>query len=78
MTGRREKFEKLDRTVKGEVKFGNGSLVKIEGKGSIKIVCKNGEARVLQAGSILYTYATKQHHKPGSTVRRRKSSGDEW
>lgn len=48
MTGHQEKFEKLDRTVKGEVKFGDGSLVQIEGKGSIKIVCKNGETRVLQ------------------------------
>lgn len=47
MTGRREKFEKLDRTVKGEVKFGDGSLVKIEGKGSIRIACKNGKTRVL-------------------------------
>lgn len=35
MTGRREKFENLDRSIKGEVKFGDGSLVKIEGKGSI-------------------------------------------
>ncbi|KAL8108091.1 hypothetical protein AgCh_024510 [Apium graveolens] len=34
--------------MKGDVKFGDGSLVKIEGKGSIKIVCKNGEIRVLQ------------------------------
>ncbi|XP_074360724.1 uncharacterized protein LOC141700968 [Apium graveolens] len=33
MTGHREKFEKLDKTVKGEVKFGDDSLVKIEGKG---------------------------------------------
>lgn len=43
MTGRRDKFKKLDKTVKGEVKFGDGSLVKIEGKGSIRIVCKNGD-----------------------------------
>ncbi|KAL8149346.1 hypothetical protein AgCh_006384 [Apium graveolens] len=47
MTGRREKFEKLDKTVKGEVKFGDGSLVKIEGKGTIRIMCKNGEMRLL-------------------------------
>ncbi|XP_074364457.1 uncharacterized protein LOC141705355 [Apium graveolens] len=40
MIGRRDKFEKLDRTVKGEVKFGDGSLVKIEGKGSIRIFVK--------------------------------------
>lgn len=48
MTGRRDKFEKLDRTVKGEVKFRGGSLVKIEGKGFIRIACKNGETRVLE------------------------------
>ena len=47
MTDHREKFEKLDKVVKGEVKFGDGSLVKIEGKGSIRIACKNGETRVL-------------------------------
>lgn len=47
MTGHREKFETLDKTVRGEVKFGDGSLVQIEGKGSIRIVCKNGEIRVL-------------------------------
>lgn len=46
MTGRRDKFEKLDRSVKGEVKFGDGSLVKIEGKGSIIIACKKGDTRV--------------------------------
>lgn len=48
MTGRREKFEKLDKAVKWEVKFGDGSLVRIEGKGSIRLACKNGETRVLQ------------------------------
>lgn len=47
MTGCREKFEKLDKTVKGEVKSGDSSLVKIEVKGSIKIKCKNGETRDL-------------------------------
>lgn len=47
MTGHWEKFENLDRTVNGEVKFRDGSSVKIEGKGTIKIVCKNGEIREL-------------------------------
>ncbi|XP_074323095.1 uncharacterized protein LOC141660036 [Apium graveolens] len=47
MTGQREKFEKLDKTVKGEVKFGDGFIVKIEGKGTIRIMCKNGETRLL-------------------------------
>lgn len=40
MTGHREKFEKLDKAVKGEVKFGDGSLVKIEGKGSIRVFAR--------------------------------------
>ena len=48
ITGHREKFESLDRTIKGEVKFGDGSLVKIEGKGSIRTACKNGATRILQ------------------------------
>lgn len=47
MTGRRDKFEKLDMTARGKVKFGDGSLVEIEGKGSIRIACKTGETRVL-------------------------------
>lgn len=47
MTGRRDEFEKLDRTARGEVKFGDESVVKLEGKGSIRIACKNGETRVL-------------------------------
>lgn len=42
-----KKFEKLDRSASGEVRFGDGSLVQIQGKGSIKIVCKNGETRIL-------------------------------
>lgn len=48
MSGCREKFQTLDRTMKGQDKFGDGSLVKIESKGSIRIVCKNGETQVLQ------------------------------
>ncbi|KAL8135875.1 hypothetical protein AgCh_010477 [Apium graveolens] len=35
MTGHREKFEKLYSIEKGEVRLGDGSLVKIEGKGTI-------------------------------------------
>lgn len=45
MMGCQEKFEKLDKIVRGQVKFGDGSLVKIEGKGTINMVCKNGETR---------------------------------
>lgn len=48
MTGVRSKFNELDKTVTGRVKFGDGSAVKIEGKGSIIFKCKNGEQRVIR------------------------------
>ncbi|XP_074362875.1 uncharacterized protein LOC141703180 [Apium graveolens] len=38
MTGCREKIEKLDKTLRGHVKFGDGSRVQIEGKGTINMV----------------------------------------
>lgn len=69
MIGHREKFERLDRTMKCEVKFGDGSLVKIEGKGSIRIACKNGETRILQG--VFYSHTSKQHYKPRTTFRGR-------
>lgn len=47
MTGDKSKFNKLDSSVTGKVKFGDGSAVKIEGKGSIVLQCKNGEERTL-------------------------------
>lgn len=47
MTRCREKFESLDKSKQGQVKFGDGSLVQIEGKGTINMVCKNGEIRKL-------------------------------
>ncbi|XP_074361225.1 uncharacterized protein LOC141701481 [Apium graveolens] len=47
MTGCREKFESLDRSMRGQVKFGDGSLAQIEGKGIINILCKNGENRTI-------------------------------
>ena len=48
MTGQRGKFKELDERVTGKVKFGDGSTVSIEGKGSVAFQCKNGEERVLQ------------------------------
>lgn len=48
MTGGKEKFRELDNTIRGYVKFGDGSRVRIEGKGSIIFQCKNGEKRLLQ------------------------------
>lgn len=47
MTGERSKFKSLDERVSGQVKFGDGSTVKIEGKGSVSFICKNGEVRTL-------------------------------
>lgn len=47
MTGDKEKFVELDEGISGLVKFGDGSTVRIEGKGSIIFRCKNGEERKL-------------------------------
>lgn len=47
MTGQRSKFSSLDEKIQGQVKFGDGSLVKIKGRGSIVLQCKNGEERTL-------------------------------
>lgn len=47
MTGFKEKFTDLDETVTGVVHFGDGSTVKIEGKGTVMMLCKNGEKRCL-------------------------------
>lgn len=52
MTGDKEKFMELNEEVTGSVKFGDGSTVKIEGKGSIIFKCKNGEKRMLK--EVLY------------------------
>ncbi|XP_074351571.1 uncharacterized protein LOC141690694 [Apium graveolens] len=41
MTGHREKFSELNKNVTGNVRFGYGSTVKIEGKGMIVFKCKN-------------------------------------
>lgn len=48
MTGIRSKFKDLDESVTGQVRFGDGSTVNIQGKGSMVFKCKNGENRVLR------------------------------
>lgn len=48
MTGYKSKFTDLDESVTGKVKFGDGSTVNIEGKGSVTFECKNGEQRTLR------------------------------
>jgi transposase InsO family protein len=47
MTGAIEKFAELDRKVTGSVRFGDGSVVGIEGRGSVLFVAHNGEHRLL-------------------------------
>lgn len=46
MTGCRSKFKSLDEGVMGHVRFGDGSTVDINGKGSVGFKCKNGEELV--------------------------------
>lgn len=52
MTGQKSKFRVLDESVGGRVKFGDGSLVDIKGKGSIVLKYKNGEEKTL--GDVYY------------------------
>lgn len=40
-------FSKLDKRVRGKVKFGDDSHIDIEGKGSIVFITRNGEQKVL-------------------------------
>ncbi|KAL8123368.1 hypothetical protein AgCh_011369 [Apium graveolens] len=47
MTGQRGKFKELDERVSGKVKFGDGSMVCIKGKGTVAFQCKNDEERTL-------------------------------
>jgi hypothetical protein len=47
MTGRSDKFTELDRSVKGRVRFGDGSAVEIVGRGSVLLQCHTGEHRIL-------------------------------
>ena len=47
MTGNPDKFADLDSSVKGRVRFGDGSAVEICGQGSVLMQCLTGEHRVL-------------------------------
>jgi hypothetical protein len=47
MTDVREVFAELDTNIHGTVRFGDGSVVEIEGIGTILFVCRNGEHKVL-------------------------------
>ena len=47
MTGSKDSFSELDGDVTGTVKFGDGSRVAIQGRGTIIFRCQNGEHRAL-------------------------------
>jgi len=47
MTGTRSVFAELNSGVTGTVKFGDGSVVDIQGKGTVLFACKSGEHRRL-------------------------------
>nr|GFB53749.1 ribonuclease H-like domain, reverse transcriptase, RNA-dependent DNA polymerase [Tanacetum cinerariifolium] len=47
MTGVREHFKELDEEVSGKVRFGDGSSIKIKGKGSILIECDDEKQRII-------------------------------
>ncbi|KAL8088343.1 hypothetical protein AgCh_038208 [Apium graveolens] len=46
MSGQRTKFNDLNETITGKVKFGDVSTVEIKGKGSVSLKCKNGEEKI--------------------------------
>lgn len=47
MIGCRGVFSDLDKNIAGTVRFGDGSIVNIEGRGTILFACKNGEHHTL-------------------------------
>jgi hypothetical protein len=47
MTGCRATFSELDEKHTGSVRFGDGSRVQIQGRGTVLFRCKNGEHRAL-------------------------------
>ena len=48
MTGARTAFAELDTGVVGTVRFGNGSVIEIRGRGTVVFRCKNGDHRSLE------------------------------
>jgi transposase InsO family protein len=47
MTDHRSVFAEMDTNVTGTVKFGDGSVVEIQGRGTVLFACANGEHRAL-------------------------------
>uniref|UniRef100_A0ACD6A031 Uncharacterized protein n=1 Tax=Avena sativa TaxID=4498 RepID=A0ACD6A031_AVESA len=59
MTGVREMFTSLDESVHGTVRFGDGSIVSIKGRGTVVFVCLTGDHRVL--GDVYYIPSLKSN-----------------
>lgn len=47
MFGSKENFVELDTAIRGKVKFGDGSVIDICGRGAVMFTCNNGEHRIL-------------------------------
>lgn len=61
MTGARTAFAELDTGVVGTVRFGNGSVIEIRGRGTVVFRCKNGDHRYLEG--VLHPKAAQEHSK---------------
>lgn len=48
MSGQREKLNELDESVSGKVKFSDNSVVHINGKGSVTLLCNDSENRTIK------------------------------
>jgi hypothetical protein len=48
MTGARSTFSELDKEIRGTVRFGDGSVVGIEGRGTVLFTCRSGEHQELR------------------------------
>ena len=52
MTGIKSFFHSIDKNKTGNLKFGGGSSIKYEGRGTIIVMCKNGEE--IELTGVLY------------------------
>ncbi|CAA0809125.1 cysteine-rich RLK (RECEPTOR-like protein kinase) 8, partial [Striga hermonthica] len=63
MTGSKEAFSELDDGVTGTVKFGDGSKVEIQGRGTVIFRCQNSEHRALTDDREQRLMAKVQHSR---------------
>ena len=59
MTGNRDAFVKLDEEQKSQVKFGDGKLTNVEGKGSIVVKAQGGNSKLVH--DVLYVPGLAQN-----------------